>query len=88
MIGAARACLALATIAIGTGQPGVAQTWLARAPENGRHLVVLDNLRGALDWGPAQRGRRVDGAVSAERTLGTTIRRVGTEGRLDETSAA
>ena len=44
--------------------------------------------RGALDWGPAQRGRRVDGAVSAERTLGTTIRRVGTEGRLDDTSAA
>ena len=44
--------------------------------------------RGALDWGPAQRERRVDGAVSAERTLGTTIRRVGTEGRLDETTAA
>jgi hypothetical protein len=26
--------------------------------------------------------------VSADRTLGTTIRRVGTEGRLDETTAA
>jgi NADH-quinone oxidoreductase subunit A len=44
--------------------------------------------RGALDWGPTQRKGRVDGAVSAERTLGTTIRRVGTEGRLDETTAA
>ena len=44
--------------------------------------------RGALDWGPAQRQGRVDGAVSADRTLGTTIRRVGTEGRLDETPAA
>jgi NADH-quinone oxidoreductase subunit A len=44
--------------------------------------------RGALDWGPTQHRQRVDGAVSAERTLGTTIRRVGTEGRLDETSAA
>ena len=44
--------------------------------------------RGALDWGPVQRQRRLDGSVSAERTLGTTIRRVGTEGRLDETTAA
>jgi NADH-quinone oxidoreductase subunit A len=44
--------------------------------------------RGALDWGPVQRQRRLDGAVSADRTLGTTIRRVGTEGRLDETRAA
>ncbi|MGZ4807610.1 MAG: NADH-quinone oxidoreductase subunit A [Ilumatobacteraceae bacterium] len=44
--------------------------------------------RGALDWGPVQRQRRLDDAVSAERTLGTTIRRVGTEGRFDETTAA
>ena len=44
--------------------------------------------RGALEWGPVHRQRRLDGAVSAERTLGTTIRRVGTEGRLDETTAA
>src|SRR3954454_6974232 len=40
--------------------------------------------RGALDWGPVLRERRVDCAVSAERTLGTTIRRVGTEGRIDD----
>ena len=44
--------------------------------------------RGALDWGPVQRRHRVDGAVSEERTSGTTIRRVGTEGRFDETTAA
>jgi len=44
--------------------------------------------RGAIDWGPVQREQRVDGAVSAERTLGTTIRRVGTEGRVDESTAA
>jgi NADH-quinone oxidoreductase subunit A len=44
--------------------------------------------RGALDWGPVQKQRRLEGAVSADRTLGTTIRRVGTEGRFDETPAA
>jgi NADH-quinone oxidoreductase subunit A len=44
--------------------------------------------RGALEWGPVNRQRRLDGAVSAERTAGTTIRRVGTEGRLEEESAA
>jgi len=44
--------------------------------------------RGALDWGPVQRHGRLDDAVSADRTLGTTIRRVGTEGRYDETTAA
>ena len=39
--------------------------------------------RGALDWGPVQKYRRLDAAVSAERTLTSTIRRVGTEGRID-----
>ena len=39
--------------------------------------------RGALDWGPLQQYRTLDSAVSAERTLTSTIRRVGTEGRLD-----
>ncbi len=37
--------------------------------------------RGALDWGPAQRAKRLDPAVSAERTTATTVRRVGLEGR-------
>ena len=44
--------------------------------------------RGALDWGPVQRYRRLDssldGVVSAGRTTSSTIRRVGVEGRLDE----
>jgi NADH-quinone oxidoreductase subunit A len=44
--------------------------------------------RGALDWGPSQTHRRIDGAVSADRTLGSTIRRVGTEGRLEEEPTA
>ena len=43
--------------------------------------------RGALDWGPVQRYRKLDSAVSAERTLTSTIRRVGTEGRVDEKAA-
>ncbi len=43
--------------------------------------------RGALDWGPVHKYRRLDSAVSAERTLSSTIRRVGTEGRLDEKAA-
>lgn len=36
---------------------------------------------GALDWGPVQARRRVDESVSAQRTLTSTIRRVGLEGR-------
>lgn len=40
--------------------------------------------RGALDWGPVQKYRRLDSSISAERTLTSTIRRVGTEGRIDE----
>jgi NADH-quinone oxidoreductase subunit A len=40
--------------------------------------------RGALDWGPLQKGQRFDvneGAVSVERTARSTVRRVGLEGR-------
>ena len=40
--------------------------------------------RGALDWGPLQRQRRLDASVSADRTTASTIRRVGTEGRVEE----
>ena len=43
--------------------------------------------RGALDWGPVQQYRRLDSAVSAERTLTSTIRRVGAVGRIDEKAA-
>lgn len=37
--------------------------------------------RGALNWGPAKQLRRSRLAASAGRTVHTTIRRVGTEGR-------
>jgi NADH-quinone oxidoreductase subunit A len=37
--------------------------------------------KGALDWGPLQRARRQSPLVSGERTLSTTVRRVGLEGR-------
>src|SRR3954447_15670600 len=40
---------------------------------------------GALDWGPVHKARRLDQPtmVSAERTVATTVRRVGLEGRRD-----
>ena len=47
---------------------------------------VYEVARGGLDWGPLQtvRDLRRDAAmVSPERTLTTTVRRVGTEGRED-----
>ena len=46
--------------------------------------------RGALDWGPLQKYRRVDNdpVYSATRTTSTTIRRVGTEGRVDSDGEA
>jgi NADH-quinone oxidoreductase subunit A len=37
--------------------------------------------RGALDWGPVPRRRRLPGAVDPERTTTSTVRRVGLEGR-------
>jgi len=40
--------------------------------------------RGALDWGPVNRARRIDDAVSPARTASSTIRRVGAEGRVEE----
>ncbi len=40
--------------------------------------------QGGLDWGPIKRGRRLDVAVSAERTGMTTVRRVGLDGREGE----
>jgi NADH-quinone oxidoreductase subunit A len=46
--------------------------------------------QGALDWGPAQRVRRLrtESMVSSSRTASTTIRRVGLEGRPPEPSEA
>jgi hypothetical protein len=49
--------------------------------------VVFVVARGELDWGPVQQYRRLDSAVSAERTLTSTVRRVGTAGRIDEKAA-
>jgi NADH-quinone oxidoreductase subunit A len=52
---------------------------------------VYEVARGGLDWGPLQRVRDLtDDArqVSPERTLTTTIRRVGTEGREAPEEAA
>lgn len=37
--------------------------------------------RGALDWGPVAKQRRLDSVLSPERTSTSTIRRVGLEGR-------
>lgn len=43
--------------------------------------------RGALEWGPLHQTRRLEG-VSPDRTLQSTIRRVGLEGRVEEEAAA
>ncbi len=43
--------------------------------------------RGALDWGPVQRQVRLSPMFSAERTSTSTIRRVGLEGRPEESAA-
>ncbi|MFM2073250.1 MAG: NADH-quinone oxidoreductase subunit [Actinomycetota bacterium] len=40
--------------------------------------------RGALEWGPVQKARRLDDSVDANRTTTSTIRRVGIEGRIEE----
>lgn len=47
---------------------------------------VYEVARGGLDWGPLHRYRSLEAdaaMVSPERTAATTIRRVGTEGRLN-----
>jgi NADH-quinone oxidoreductase subunit A len=43
--------------------------------------------RGALDWGPLARYRPMSSAVSSERTLNSTVRRVGLEGRAEDPNA-
>jgi len=40
--------------------------------------------KGALDWGPLQVSRRQNLMRSADRTLTSTVRRVGLEGRIEE----
>jgi NADH-quinone oxidoreductase subunit A len=48
---------------------------------------VYEVAKGGLDWAPLQRVRRADEVVSAERTAGTTVRRVGLEGRAEDEAA-
>lgn len=43
--------------------------------------------RGALDWGPVAKQRRLESALSPERTITSTVRRVGLEGRPEESAA-
>ena len=46
---------------------------------------VYEVARGGLDWGPLHRYRNLEAdaaMVTSERTSSTTIRRVGTEGRV------
>ena len=40
--------------------------------------------KGALDWGPIKKARRLPDVVTGDRTTTSTIRRVGLEGRYDE----
>ncbi|MGA9278315.1 NADH-quinone oxidoreductase subunit A [Ilumatobacter sp.] len=50
---------------------------------------VYEVARGGLDWGPVQKYRSLQAdadIVSPARSLDSTIRRVGTEGRLDDLS--
>ncbi|MCB1257918.1 MAG: NADH-quinone oxidoreductase subunit A [Microthrixaceae bacterium] len=44
-------------------------------------LYLVSN--GVLDWGPSRHVRRSELALSRDRTVESTIRRVGTEGRSD-----
>jgi NADH-quinone oxidoreductase subunit A len=51
---------------------------------------VYEVARGGLDWGPLQRYRSLAAEasmVSPERTAASTVRRVGTEGRLPSEAA-
>jgi len=52
-------------------------------------LVSFGSLlsHGALDWGPAQRQRRLSPMVSADRTATTTVKKVGLDGRESEEAA-
>ena len=43
---------------------------------------------GALEWGPVHEARRLSAAGSAERTTRSTVRRVGGEGRLQDSDSS
>jgi NADH-quinone oxidoreductase subunit A len=48
---------------------------------------VYEVAKGGFDWGPLQRVWRADEVVSAERTVRSTVRRVGSEGRAEDEAA-
>ena len=61
------------------GVPGLVEVLLFTVAVLVSFMYLLSN--GALDWGPAQRARRLSPMVSASRTTTSTIKRVGLEGR-------
>jgi NADH-quinone oxidoreductase subunit A len=61
------------------GALGLAEVLLFTVAVLVSFVYLLSN--GALDWGPAQRQRRLSPMVSADRTTATTIKRVGLDGR-------
>jgi NADH-quinone oxidoreductase subunit A len=61
------------------GALGLAEVLLFTVAVLVSFVYLLSN--GALDWGPAQRQRRLSPMVSADRTSTTTIKKVGLDGR-------
>jgi NADH-quinone oxidoreductase subunit A len=61
------------------GAIGLAEIALFTVAVLASFVYLLAN--GALDWGPAKRARSASPMVSAERTAGSTVKRVGLEGR-------
>ena len=64
------------------GTFGLAEVLMFAAAVFVSFLYLLSN--GALDWGPADKARRLSPIVTASRTAATTVRRVGLEGRASE----
>jgi NADH-quinone oxidoreductase subunit A len=63
------------------GAQGLAEILLFTVAVLASFVYLLSN--GALDWGPAQRVRRLSPMVSADRTSRTTVKKVGLEGRAE-----
>jgi NADH-quinone oxidoreductase subunit A len=61
------------------GALGLAEVLLFTVAVLVSFVYLLSN--GALDWGPAQRQRRLSPMVSPDRTSATTIKKVGLDGR-------
>ena len=61
------------------GGPGLVEMLLFTVAVFVSFVYLLS--KGALDWGPLKRSRRLETAVDVGRTTETTIRRVGLDGR-------